>query len=246
VKDPQISITPGDSTQVCEGDSVFIQATGGFAAYLWNNNRNTQNIYASTTGHYSVTATDNAGCEVISDSVSITILPNPGTPTVNGPTMVFLQATDTFSITGQPGSTFQWGSTPFVNLSATGDTAFANWRVVGPQTFWVIETSADGCEGDTFFIQVTVGQMLGMGPLPHDQPYSLYPNPAEEEIFVEFELAPKTGVLLILFDAKGRRVQETFSREAKNRMDLQGLAAGIYMLEIRLGETVVWEKVWVR
>lgn len=246
VNDPQISITPSDSTQVCEGDSVFIHVTGGFASYLWNDNRNTQNIYASSTGHYSVTATDNAGCEVRSDSLPIIVLPSPGTPTVNGPAMVILLATDTFSITGQPGSTFQWGSTPFVNLSATGDTAFATWRAAGPQTFWVIETSAEGCEGDTVFIQVTVGQMLGMGSLSREHPYSLYPNPADEEIFAEFELAPQKGVLLILFDAKGRRVQETFSQEAKSRMDLQGLAAGMYMLEIRLGETVVWEKVWVR
>jgi len=246
VNNPRVSITPTDSAQACQGDSILLNADPGFPSYLWSNGQNMEDIYAKSTGIYHVTAADSAGCEARSNSVAISIFPNPSTTFVNGPSMGILQATDTFFITGQPGSTFQWGSPGFTTVSTALDTAFATWRAIGSQTLWAIETSSGGCVGDTVFIQVEVGENVGIDEVSFVMPYTLYPNPAEREVFVEFEVSPIPGVSLTLFDQKGRRVMEVFSQESKTRLDLEGLARGMYMLEIRVGEEMVWEKVLVR
>ena len=41
-------------------------------------------------------------------------------------------------------------------------------------------------------------------------------------------------------------VDEIKSHEPLTRFDLQGLSAGMYFLEIRVGEEAIWEKVWGR
>lgn len=245
VNHPQLSITPGNSAEACEGDSILLNGDLGFVSYLWNNGRTTQQIYAQTSGTYTLTAADPAGCEA-SDSVAITIFPNPPTPTVQGPSMAFLQATDTFLISGQMGSSFQWGSPGFVTLSVHADTAFATWLTTGPQTVWVVETSTDGCTGDTVFLQITVEENVGIEQVSTIQPYDLYPNPATQEIFIVFGEKPNEAISLRLFDLKGRLVKQVLSQQAKTRMELGGLAEGMYILQIRMGEVMVWEKVWVR
>ena len=246
VNDPQVSITPADSAEACEGDSILLNADLGFVSYLWSNGQATQNIYANTSGHYAVAATDGAGCNALSDSVVVTLFPNPVAPTVNGPAMVFLQATDTFSVTGQIGSTFQWGGHSSVTLSAKADTVFATWGALGIQTLWVVETSAEGCVGDTFFIQVTVDEMVGVSRSKISLSYQLYPNPTNGELFIEFDFEPKEEVLLSLFDPKGRAVKAILSKKSNTRMELGNLASGMYLLEIRVGEESVWEKVLLK
>ena len=106
--------------------------------------------------------------------------------------------------------------------------------------------SAQGCAGDTFFLPVTVHGRVGIAPLSLHLPYSLSPNPATREIFVEFAAAPPAKISFTLFDPQGRRLRQQQSREPRTRLDLQGLTAGMYFLEIRAGEAVGWEKVWVR
>ncbi len=246
VNDPQVSITPPDSVEACQGDSILLNADLGFVSYHWSNGQTTQNIYANASGHYTVTATDGAGCQAISDSVAVLIFSTPGMPSVSGPSMVFLQATDTFSITGQSGSTYQWGGPPSVTLSANADTVFATWGALGPQIIWGIETSSQGCKGDTFFIQVIVDEMVGIGKEIASFSYVLYPNPTDDKIFIKLDSPPKEGALYSLYDAKGRLVKEIVSQESKTPIDLHELASGMYLLEIRVGEERAWEKVWVR
>jgi PKD repeat protein len=246
VNDPQVSVTSAGGSQACEGDSILLSADLGFNSYLWSDGQLTQNIYARTSGSYAVTVTDQAGCEARSDSLALRFFPRPGPLTLDGPAMGILQAADTFSVVGQIGSTFQWGSSALVSLSTSGDTAIATWRAIGLQTLWVVETSAEGCEGDTFFFEVIVERATGVEDNSFSRPYLLFPNPAQHELFVQFESVPEAKVQLVLRDLKGRLLQQKFSRQAKTRLNLQNLAEGIYLLEIRMGEEVVWEKVWVR
>lgn len=246
VNDPQVAITPADSAQACAGDSILLSADAGFATYTWNNGASNQQVFARTTGHYSVTVADQAACEAQSDSVFIDIIPSPLPPAVNGPATAFLQATDTFQVSGQAGSSFQWGSSGLVNISSNADSAFASWGALGLQTIWVIETSADGCVGDTLFIQVTVTELVGLTNAIDAQSYSVYPNPAEKELFVSFQLRSANLVSLTLFDVHGRAAQNAQGQQAKVRMDIRGLAEGMYLLKIQTEGKIAWEKVWVR
>ena len=44
-----------DTTSICQGDSVLLDAGSGHTNYLWSTGDTTQTIYASTAGNYSVT-----------------------------------------------------------------------------------------------------------------------------------------------------------------------------------------------
>ena len=246
VNNPRVSIVPQDSAQACEGDSILLSASLGFVGYQWTNGENTQQIFAKSSGFYSVTASDMAGCEAISDSVDVRFFPTPPTPTVAGPAMAFLQAADTFVVSGQPGSSFQWGSLSGVILSARADSLVASWPALGNQTLWVQETTAEGCVGDTFFFQVMVTERVGIASPAVSWGYEVYPNPAGQELFVAFTEVPQSVVSLRLFDVQGRLVEKVQSQEATLRLDLDGLAAGMYWLEIRLQDEGIWEKVWIR
>ena len=57
-----LTITPSptvdlgnDTTSICQGDSVLLDAGSGHTNYLWSTGDTTQTIYASTSGSYSVT-----------------------------------------------------------------------------------------------------------------------------------------------------------------------------------------------
>ena len=45
-----------DTTSICQGDSVLLDAGSGHTNYLWSTGDTTQTIYASNSGNYSVTA----------------------------------------------------------------------------------------------------------------------------------------------------------------------------------------------
>jgi PKD repeat protein len=246
VNDPQVSISPADSAGACQGDSVMLSADPGFASYRWTDGQSTESIVVRSPGSYAVAIEDSIGCEASSDSVVVDFFALPPLPTVNGPATSIRLETDTFIVNGQAGSSYQWSSLPNVTLTANGDTAFASWQAASLYTLWVLETSADGCTGDTLFFQVEVGEAVSIGPGAGDLSYSLYPNPAQQELFLDFSSRPAGEVSLTLFDLKGRKVLEQRVSEASNRMGLEGLAEGMYVLEIRAGRAVVWEKVWVR
>ncbi len=51
----------GNST-ICQGETGFIDAGGGYSMYLWNNGWDEQVLGVNDSGTYSVTVTDNYGC----------------------------------------------------------------------------------------------------------------------------------------------------------------------------------------
>jgi hypothetical protein len=57
---------------------------------------------------------------------------------------------------------------------------------------------------------------------------------------------PHQDIFLTLYDAKGCLILEILGDSAKTRLDLQGLAKGMYLLEIRVGDKMAREKVLLR
>ena len=81
-------ITANGPIDFCNGGSVLLSATPGYASYLWSNGMTTQDITVTVLGSYSVIATDAAGCaslasNVIDVNVHMQFLP---VVTANGPT----------------------------------------------------------------------------------------------------------------------------------------------------------------
>lgn len=153
VVNPLTAIDAGVATDICSGQNLQLQATGG-TAYAWTptaglSSTTVANPIASPadTTLYFVTITDPIGCPRI-DSVLLPVWPLPvafaGNDTVNCPgASVQLQATG--------GISYTW--TPATGLSST---TIANPLAgpIAPTTYTLTVTDANGCQ-DTDDILVT-------------------------------------------------------------------------------------------
>jgi len=68
-------VTPSGSVSVCQGETVTLQADEGYTNYVWSNNETGSSLIVSSPGAYSVSATDNNGCNSISAFVNVSYLP---------------------------------------------------------------------------------------------------------------------------------------------------------------------------
>lgn len=87
-----------EKIEFCKGKTVTLDAGSGFASYLWSTGATTQTITVSAAGNYSVTVSNNFGCQS-SDQVqaSYVVLPEITAVTVNnGTATVALSAPGNF------------------------------------------------------------------------------------------------------------------------------------------------------
>lgn len=79
-----------------------------------------------------------------------------------------------------------------------------------------------------------------VSPVEADASFSLYPDPDMEHIAVRF--SGKGPQQLAVLDVQGRPVRILGQLHSGDRIDLHGLAAGVYLLQAESGETVRWVK----
>jgi hypothetical protein len=105
---PAASVTASGPTTFCQGDAVTLTAIAA-ASYLWSNGATTQAITVATSGNYSVTVTNAAGCSATSAATTVTVNPNPqATITTNGPT-TFCNG-GSVTLTASPGTSYLWSN----------------------------------------------------------------------------------------------------------------------------------------
>ena len=67
-------ITASGPTNICQGNSVSLTATGS-TSYLWNNNATTQTVIANTSGNYYSTVTSQNGCIATTNTIAVSVKP---------------------------------------------------------------------------------------------------------------------------------------------------------------------------
>jgi large repetitive protein len=119
---PSAVITANGPTNICDGGSVGLSVpTAG--SYLWSNGATTQGISATSTGNYSVTAT-NGICSTTSTPVYVNFNPVPSsTVTASGPT-TFCQGGNV-TLTAATGNSFTYlwsngATTQSITVAASG------------------------------------------------------------------------------------------------------------------------------
>lgn len=74
---PVVSIK-SDKTEICEGDFMTLTASADFKSYLWSTGETTKSIKVTTPGEYTLTVTNNNGCEnEIPASYTVIVNPKP-------------------------------------------------------------------------------------------------------------------------------------------------------------------------
>ena len=116
------TITAGGPTTFCSGGSVTLSAPAS-TSYLWSNGATTQTITVTTTGSYTVTVSNAAGCTRTSAPTSVTVNPAPATPTITagGPTTFCTPGSVTLTSSSATGNTWSNGATTqSITVSASG------------------------------------------------------------------------------------------------------------------------------
>ena len=148
---PAIQLDIGSDTTLCEGDSLYLNAGGGFVSYVWQDNSTDSSFLVNTSGVYWVTVVNNNGCEK-TDSISVSFVSNPEFTLGEDKTLC-----DGDELILNPGSGF------ISYLWQNGETS---------QYFTVTETGyysvtvSNGCgqASDTIFVQVLPAPEPDLGP----------------------------------------------------------------------------------
>ena len=147
---PSVSITANGPTTFCEGGSVVLDAGAGFATYAWSNGQQTvgtnRTLTVTQAGNYTVTVTNNIGCQATSQPVTVTVYPKPA-PQIqaSGPTE-FCEGGSVTLDAGAGFASYQWSN------GATTRTI----TVTQQGSYTVTVTDQNSCSGTSQPVVVTV------------------------------------------------------------------------------------------
>ncbi len=121
-----INISPshvdlGGDQQICEGETVELNAGEGFISYLWQDNSTSPIYTVSLPGIYSVTVLDEYGCE-ISDTATYSYYPYPNADL--GPDQIICEGDTAYLQAPEGDYTYYWNGEqggPGYEVSTTGN-----------------------------------------------------------------------------------------------------------------------------
>ena len=145
---PTLAVTAASSTSICQGESVTLQASGGFSSYAWSSGASNQNLIVNAAGSYSVTGTTSDGCTTTSSAQSVTVNALPtAIVTNNGASLLCSGLTTTLS--APIGMTYLWSNgdtTQTITISTSG-------------SYDVTVTNASGCSATSGSTLITTSQV---------------------------------------------------------------------------------------
>lgn len=211
---PTVAITHITPLTFCPGDSVILNApTGTGLSYQWFFNGSqisgatALQYTAKSSGVYKVRVSSTAGCNK-SDSVTVTAaLPAQPVITRTGLTL----STTTFN-------TYQWYRNSAVIPGATAQSYTATQN----GSYQVEVSNGAGCKN------ISLATTIGGTAVPVtglDEQLRLYPNPVRAVLNIDAPVA----VNAVVRDMTGKVLLQ---QQKVQTLDLQGLAAGVYMLSL--------------
>ncbi|MBK7409831.1 MAG: T9SS type A sorting domain-containing protein [Saprospirales bacterium] len=210
--------------------SVDLVVSGGTPPYLffWDGSTNTN----LSSGIYMVTIYDSNGCESIHTYV------------VNEPEPLELSVVGIQNATnGQSDGGFtlalEGGTQPYTFEGAEfSDTIVASGYPAG--TYMILVTDANGCE---ISVNITIENISSTLEPEALQEFRLFPNPAKGYALADIRFDQSTWMQVSLVDITGRTLRTwppVTTAEQTLRLDLEGLAPGVYAVKLNVdGETVV-------
>ena len=162
---PTISINSNGNT-ICIGDSTSVQVTGT-SSYNWSPSTGVSNptdslvvLNPSTTTSYTITGTDNNGCQTDA-AIQIVVNPLP-TVAISGSNFGDICETDSVVMNASGASTYSWN--PSTGLNTTTGASVVSRPPAGLITYTVIGVDANGCENtDVYALEVNAMPQANFG-----------------------------------------------------------------------------------
>ena len=213
------TLTVSNSTAICIGSSVTLNASGG-TTYLWSNGGTGSSIfvYPSVSTLYTVSAVtviNNMSCNS-TGSVNLTINPNPTVTAVLTRSVICRGESTILKANGA--NTYLWNNTATTPSFVINPIINTNYTVTG--------TDANGCKG-TGTVQVKVNTCTGISELSNQNGLRIYPNPNNGEFTIESQLA----IDLLIINELGQTIKTIQLSSANNlQLKVSDLANGIYFI----------------
>ena len=134
---PTPIITSNTSNTFCEGESITLTATAGFANYLWSNGETTQSITVTESGTFDVIIINENGCEsALSEAITTNVITIP-TPSINAQSSTTFCEGESVTLVAPAGfSNYLWSNGETTQSIIISDSGI----------FDVIVIDANGCE----------------------------------------------------------------------------------------------------
>ncbi|MFK7776131.1 MAG: beta strand repeat-containing protein [Saprospiraceae bacterium] len=228
----------------CAGENLGTAsavATGTSATfdYLWSNGATTSNIMNLPPNTYTVTVTDDSGCTL----TEVVIVTEPDVLEI-----ILDNVTDESDFGANDGA---------IEVSINGGTGTLNyeWTLNGN----IISTIEDpiGLAGGVYILTITdgngctltsteinVGTIVSNENLILEKNIQLFPNPANDQLFLDFDLAINFDFNITIHDVVGNVLLEKNANNISNQkleLEVSNLASGLYFVKIQTGDHV-----WVR
>lgn len=129
---------------------------------------------------------------------------------------------------------YEWNFGNGVTSTNVADTMI----YLGNGSYTITLIVSNACGSDT--LSFTTFANVGLAENPLANSLSVFPNPANYEVTVNFSAVGSADAVIRLIDAQGREVKFSNERSAAGEfnytMDVSNLASGIYMIEIQSGD----------
>jgi PKD repeat protein len=229
------TITANGTLTFCEGESVTLTSSEAIDN-VWSTTETTNSIVVATSGFYGVTYTDGNGCVSTSTSTEVVINPLP---------VVTLAILDDVCETAGAFTLSQ--GTPaggtYTGIGMSGGTFDPSAAGVGIHTITYSYQDANNCE-NAAQQTITVEDCAGLEDL-EKLGYKLYPNPADNEIFIE-RSEDSENALVKIYDANGKLVFDMEISDNPMKIDVSEWNTGVYQIHMTVGNVQVVDRVIVK
>lgn len=236
---PNPVVDLGNDTSVCNGVTLNLNAGNDGVQYYWNTGQTTQNINVNNPGIYSVQVTGDNGC-VKTDSITINMqgqLPTSGGIMVNnlGPYTFSFSCVNPLNIIG-----YQW-SFGDGNYSSMPN-PIHTYNAVGNYVVSLNLSSICGFAADSISTHIYTKideNQFASGNI------TLYPNPANEHVMVKTTDGLKMESVRVLSVLGAEIYKLKSDSEHEHKIDLSGLASGMYNIEVTTNRGMITRKLEV-
>jgi hypothetical protein len=92
----------------------------------------------------------------------------------------------------------------------------------------------------------SIGGETNLLPINEEHAFSIYPNPATNQIFITNQFKQVAKLNVKIFDAKGNVIHNQQHVEHINGIDVSGIPGGIYFIQITIEEKITTRKIMIR
>lgn len=229
----------------CQGENVVLTASGG-NSYSWNNGSTTPSITVNSSGNYTVTVTNAAGCSTTSAATIVNVTAKPVVTLSASPfTSLFPGLTTTLSANVSPSGTVNYVWTRNGTVMSGVTTATIPVTLDGLGDYAVTVTNAGGCTNTSTLLSINDSVTTRL---------FIYPNPNAGQFQVSYHSSALAAVnySLSVYDSKGalvfRQVFTINTPYQRMDIDMRKQAKGVYqvVLHDRSGKRLASEGVVIQ